>query len=241
MDWLTCIFQFFGYNLQMMPFVILFLFRFNYIPSDGGETFFTDAVSPLSYIVEKGTHSRLLTFLADYKSFSLPLQSENKFGFGLLLSLRCLAKKGIYFTTGYSYYPKTERSKALEFLHLSLSYQVLKKPELNFWSKYGLNIKRLSFLPGNPYYSYRINSFHSIGKGLTLAYDLWKFKPYLNIGVSLSYLGGDFIEDIKQNKISYSRFFFLPKLELGFILYNFSFEFEYAKSPGFCIGLQLIR
>lgn len=211
--------------------IILLLLSFN------GERFFADAASPLSYIGEKAHPSpegRFLAVLFDYKSLLLPYRSEKVLGFGLFLSLR----KRILLTAGYSYYPKTARSKRQDFLHLSLAHPLSKRPEANFEVKYGFSLRTLSFLHGDPYYSYRINSFHSAGTGLTVTYPLWKFRPYLRLGVSLSYLAGEFIEDIRQRKSSYRRVFFLPKLELGFFFYRFSFEFESAKSSGFACGLH---
>gem|GEM_PF-2378115 len=216
--------------------IILFLLS---NPLSDYEQFFKENASPLSLITEKSSPPHhFLTILGDYKSFSLPAHSENNFGFGILLSFPIYSTRLGF---GYSYYPKTERSIAKDFLHLSFSYPLLKKPELNVGLRYGLNCRELFFLPGNPYTSYKINSFYSFGLVSMITYPIWKFKPYLNAGISLSHLKGEFIEDLRERKTSYSRIFGIPKLEFGLLFSRLSLRIQYGKRPGVTLGFHLGR
>lgn len=173
--------------------------------------------SLLSYAAEKNSPS-LFTILSNYEYYF-----TRSWGVSLLFSQK-LGKPSLSF--GYSHYFKTKETKEKDFLHLALSYRLLKKPELKIESQYGFALKDFIFFPGNPYATYKVNSYHSLGLFLFFSYPLKKFQPYLLPGISFATLRGEFIEDLSQTKTPYKKIYFPPKLKFGIKIFFFAFELD---------------
>lgn len=178
---------------------------------------FKNIASLLSYSAEKNSPS-LFTILADYEHYF-----ASSWGVSLLFSQK-IRNSSLSF--GYSHYFQTKETKEKDFLHLALSYCLRKKPELRIESRYGFALKDFVFFPGNPYATYKINSYHALGLFIFFSYPLKKFQPYLLPGISFATLQGEFIEDISQNKIPYKKNYLQPKLKFGIKIFFFAFELD---------------
>ncbi len=193
--------------------MLAFLFLVFHPISSDYEASFKSIASLLSYSAEKNSPS-LFTILADHEHYFV-----SSWGVSLLFSQK-LRNSSLSF--GYSHYFKTKETKEKDFLHLALAYRLRKKPELKIESRYGFALKDFIFFPGNPYATYKINSYHALGLFLFFSYPLKKIQPYLLPGISFALLQGEFIEDIFQNKIPYKKDYLQPKLKFGIKIFFFS-------------------
>jgi len=191
---------------------VIFLSLFLFLADE----FFSESAYPFSAAAEKQS-SALFRLLTDYQSFP----SSGKLGIAGLFSLRARMKRLGF---GYSYYFKASESSPMGFFHLFLSCPVLEKPEIILSARYGLSTKRILFYPQNPYQTYKITAAHSSGLYTTFAPFGRKIKPYLLTGLSLTYLRGEFIEDIFQRKRRESNIYLRPKIRFGMEILFFNFE-----------------
>ncbi len=217
--------------------IFLFFLAGLSLDHSAGERFFSEVTPPLSAMAQEASLSR---FAILWHKKSIPVypytKLENSFGFSFLFS-RLI--KNFNLGGGYSHYFETKRISAQNFFHLNFDRRLFAKPELAIGLRYGMSLSSSFFLKGDPFYGYRLNSFHSFGLALSLAYPWKRFRPYLTTGFSISYRKGEFVEDIHQRKASYSQSSLLPNLGFGFSLFRFSLHLELGRGLNFSFGFNL--